>query len=105
MRDQRFLRHENSKPAQVPSMAQTFRSTRPSGRITSRSTSSVRSVFTPEAFLGQAIHRLPVPFGGMMRRASPSSVRRDVTNQIVRSRGAEIRAPTCLALKYVIAAD
>src|SRR5262249_31693865 len=52
-------RLQKRSPDQVSSMAHTLLSTSPVGRISSRSRSSPRSVGTPEAFLGQAIHKLP----------------------------------------------
>src|SRR5262249_54962269 len=46
-------------PDQVSSTAQTLLSTRPACKPISRTRSSVKSVGTPEAFLGQAIQRPP----------------------------------------------
>src|SRR5215813_8922987 len=51
-------------------MAQTLLSTRPVGRATSRTTSSVMSVGTRAARFGQAIHS---PQAGAMRSRSPGS--------------------------------
>ena len=47
------------RPDQISSTAQTLTSTRPIGRATSRITSSVMSVGTLEAFLGQLIQTKP----------------------------------------------
>ena len=52
-------------------MAQTLLSTMPVGRHTSRSTSSVRSVGTPDDRLGQAIQNVPA---GTRRRARAGNV-------------------------------
>ena len=49
------LRQTSRSPDQVASIAHTLLSTRPSGRATSRTTSSVMSVATPELRFGQAI--------------------------------------------------
>src|SRR5262245_34473715 len=52
-------RKTKRSPDQVSSMAQTLLSTRPAVSPTSRMTSSVRSLETPDARLGQAIHSPP----------------------------------------------
>src|ERR1700739_3581751 len=49
----------NFSPDQVSSMAQTLMSTRPSGNARSRTTTSLRSVATPEAFFGQDTQIMP----------------------------------------------
>jgi hypothetical protein len=49
----------NFSPDQVASMAQTLTSTRPSGNAMSLTTTSVRSLFTPDAFFGQEIQIMP----------------------------------------------
>ena len=57
----RFSRRTiNFNPDQVSSTAQTFTSTKPSGNATSRITSSVTSVATPEDFFGHETQRTPV---------------------------------------------
>ena len=58
--DYRSARRRTSfNPDQVASIAHTLTSTRPLASACSRTTSSVRSVGTPEARLGQAIHSPP----------------------------------------------
>src|SRR5262249_30275760 len=52
-------RMTNFRPYHVSSIAHTFTSTNPKARPILRTTSSVRSVGLPEAFLGQAIHNMP----------------------------------------------
>src|SRR5215472_281 len=66
IREYHFLRLGRSlsrwtkrSPDQVSSTAQTLLSTKPASRPISRIRSSVRSVSTPEAFLGHAIHNPP----------------------------------------------
>src|ERR1700736_4353762 len=59
--DFRFSRRIiNFNPDHVSSTAQTFMSTNPSGNATSRITSSVTSVTTPEDFFGHETQRSPV---------------------------------------------
>src|ERR1700682_6503082 len=59
--DFRFSRRIiNFNPDQVLSTAHTFVSTNPSGKATSRITSSVTSVETPADFFGQDTHTIPV---------------------------------------------
>lgn len=52
-RQRNALRTTSLRPDQVASTAQTFTSTKPSGKATSRTVSSVMSVATFAAFLGQ----------------------------------------------------
>ena len=66
------LRITSRRPDQVSSIAATFVSTSPSGRATSRTTSSVTSVATPEARLGHATQIIPA---GCRRSFSPGSLR------------------------------
>jgi hypothetical protein len=61
----------NLSPDQVSSIAATFTSTRPVGRKMSRSTSSVMSVFTFEAFLGQENQTMP---SGLSDARIPDSI-------------------------------
>src|SRR5579871_6042677 len=50
------FRITNFNPDHTSSTAQTFMSTKPVGRTNSRITLSVRSLATPEVFLGHEIH-------------------------------------------------
>ena len=58
-RQRRSRRMTSRRPDQVASMAATFVSTSPRGSAISRTTSSVTSVGTPEARLGQQTHSIP----------------------------------------------
>lgn len=55
-----FTRMTNFKPDQISLIAQTFTSTSPASRPICRTELSDKSVTTPEAFFGQAIHNIPV---------------------------------------------
>src|SRR2546427_568356 len=89
------MRITKRSPDHVSSIAQTLLSTRPSGRPTSRSASSVRSLSTPELFLGQAIQSAPA---GSSARASFAKWRsrsaREVVKKTTRSSGARTRLRT-----------
>src|SRR6185369_8226486 len=89
-RTSRFCRRTTSlRPDQVASTAQTFTSTRPIGRQTSRITSSVMSVGTFDAFFGQLTQIIPA--GSRNGRSSwsfTSSSPREVTKICAASIGA-----------------
>src|SRR6185369_12143183 len=55
-------RNTNLSPDQTSSTAQTLTSTKPSDKPSSRTTLSVRSVFTPDAFFGQETQSMPSGF-------------------------------------------
>jgi len=55
-------RNINLSPDQTSSTAQTLTSTRPSDNPSSRTTLSVRSVFTPDAFFGHETQSIPSGF-------------------------------------------
>ena len=54
------LRMTSFNPDQTSSTAQTLMSTNPSGKATSRMTSSMMSVLTPELFFGQETQTVPL---------------------------------------------
>ena len=87
-RQRRSRRMTSRRPDQVASMAATFVSTSPRGSAISRTTSSVTSVGTPEARLGQQTHSIP---GGARRGWSVAmrlaSSRRSVTKSRTMSSG------------------
>jgi hypothetical protein len=63
-----FTRITNFNPDHVSSIAQTFTSTSPHSNPTRRTTSSVRSVGRPLAFLGQPIQSIPSGTSAAERR-------------------------------------
>src|SRR5262249_52696549 len=65
-----FKRKTRRRADQVSSTAQTLLSTRPLARAMSRTMFSLRSVSTPEAFLGQQIQRAPSGSKADFRRAN-----------------------------------
>src|SRR5205085_1014740 len=67
-----FTRRTNLSPDHTSSTAATFTSTRPCPSPIARITSSVRSVATPDDFLGHEIHNMPA---GASARASPANRR------------------------------
>src|SRR5687768_10170420 len=79
-KDQRSdLRKTSLSPDQISSTAQTLTSTRPNGSATSRIVSSVMSVATFEAFLGQLTQMKPSRASrGSSRRSRHSSTARSV---------------------------
>src|SRR5687767_12519361 len=60
-------RYTNFNPDHVSSTAQIFTSTRPFFNPISRTMFSVRSVGTPDAFLGQLIHSVPFGFNARFK--------------------------------------
>src|SRR5215210_6694751 len=82
-------------PLQVASIAQTLLSTRPVGSAISRSTSSVMSVSSFDARLGQAIHRPAAGSGG----AAGSAAR------VGLARGARPRRSVAVAVVHLAASD
>ncbi len=71
----------NFSPDQTGSTAQTFTSTRPSGRKISRKTSSVSVVGRFDAFYGQETHSMPSGFNlAASFGASSSKADRSVSN-------------------------
>src|SRR4051812_45291087 len=74
-RQRSLTRRTNLRPDQVSSTAHTFTSTSPAASPTRLTTSSVRSVATPDAFLGHDPHSMP----------SGSSRSRSLANRLSRS--------------------
>src|SRR5262249_18028249 len=81
-------RKTKRRPDQVSSMAQTLLSTRPEARPTSRTTSSVRSVGTPDARLGHAtqsppdVWSCPAALANSATRVSRELMKRRITSYV-----------------------
>src|SRR3954464_7829474 len=87
-RHRSLRRRTNLSPDQVSSTAHTFTSTRPAASPTWRTTSSVRSVATPDVFFGHDTHN--VPLGVSRSRSLPKRFSRSdlfPTNNIAKSSG------------------
>ena len=82
-----MTRRTNFNPDQTAVTAQTFTSTNPAARPMSRTMCSVRSVGTPELFLGQLTQSMPagVKCFEMKSKSSRSSL--DFANHIMKSTG------------------
>lgn len=81
-----FSRRTNFNPDQMSVTAQTFTSTNPARRPTSRIASSLRSVTTPELFFGQLTHNIPAGASAFeIRRNSFSSSAADLLNNMAKS--------------------
>jgi hypothetical protein len=82
-----FTRRTNFNPDQISVTAHTFTSTSPASSPTPRTTSSVRSVATPELFLGQLTHSIPAGASSFAMQANSfvNSVR-DFVNNMEKSR-------------------
>src|SRR5665811_1319506 len=82
-----FSLRTNLSPDHVASTAQTFTSTSPDSSPNVRTTPSVRSVATPDVFLGHATQSIPLGSSLSRSRANPFS-RSDcaLTNSIAKSR-------------------
>ena len=100
------LRMTSFNPDQVSSTAQTLMSTNPSGKATSRMTSSVMSVLTPELFFGQETQS--APFGSIVFRNDWSffSVRLSTCRIGARTRSrAQVVSPKSRKFQAAVAAS
>src|SRR5208282_4011379 len=86
----------NFSPDQTSFTAQTLMSTRPALSPASRITFSVRSVETPELFLGQEIHSIPAGASAFAAAGnSSSSAARDLVNRKMKSKSLFLLARDC----------